>query len=84
MNKTAMSEIFKNSFTFRLFKKEPSFVDGIASLVNIIPSASRYNINATEIEADTASLRADWFAIGEDFWKAIQEYERGQQKTTAG
>lgn len=77
-----MSEIFKNSPTFRLFKREPSFFDGMASLFNMSPNLFRYNQDATEIEADTNSLRADWYAIGRDLWKAIKEYEREPQRTT--
>ena len=70
-----MSEIFKNSSTFRLFKKEPSFVDGFASLVDMTPNLSRYNQDATENEADRNSLRADWSAIGDDLRGAIRQYE---------
>ena len=78
-----MSEMFKNSPTFRLFRREPSFLDGIASLVNMSSNLFRYNQDTTEIEADTNSLRADWYAIGEDLWKAIKEYERESRQATA-
>lgn len=71
-----MSEIFKNSLTFRLFKKEPSFIDGIASLIDLSSNSFRYYYNKTENEADINSLRADWYAIGNDMWKAIRKYER--------
>ena len=83
MAKELMSEIFKYSPTFRLFRREPSFFDGIASLVNMSSNLFRYNQDATEIEADTNSLRADWYAIGEDLWKAIKEYERESRQATA-
>ena len=71
-----MSEIFKNSPTFRLFKSEPSFSDGISSLIDMSPNLSRYNKDETENEADVNSLRADWYAIGNDMWEAIKIYER--------
>lgn len=71
-----MSEIFKNSPTFRLFREEPSFIDGISSLVDMSPNFSRYNQDKTEIEADINSLRADWYAIGGDLYKAVEKYER--------
>ncbi len=70
-----MSEIFNNSYTFRLFKKEPSFIDGFSSLVDISPNILRYNQDNTEKEADTNSLRADWYAIGGDLWSAVKNYE---------
>ena len=71
-----MSEIFKNSPTFRLFKIEPSFIDGVSSLVDMSPNLSRYNKDETENEADVNSLRADWYAVGNDMWNAIKIYER--------
>jgi len=77
-----MSEIFKNSFTFRLFKKEPSLTDGLASLVDMSPNIARYHQDETGNEADINSLRADWYAIGDDLWKAVKNYERGPKQTT--
>ena len=67
------------SQSFRLFKQMPSFVDGFASLINLAPSESKYNYDKTTEEADLNSLRADWFAIGQDLWEAIKKYEREQQ-----
>ncbi|MDO8430448.1 MAG: hypothetical protein Q7S72_00450 [Candidatus Taylorbacteria bacterium] len=77
-----MSEIFKNSPTFRLFKKEPSLVDGVASLRDHSSNLDRYNQDKTENEADTNSLRADWYAVGNDLWKTMQKYD-AEQKSTA-
>lgn len=76
-----MSAIFENSYTFRLFKKEPSFIDGAASLIDISPNILRYNQDQTEKEADINSLRADWYAIGGDLWNAIEQYEQKQAAT---
>ena len=39
-------------------------------------SVSKYNQDKTGTEADTNSLRADWYAVGNDLWKAIKQYER--------
>ncbi len=75
-----MSEIFRNSPTFRLFKKEPSIIDGVASLVDHSPNIDRYNKDKDEIEADTNSLRADWYAVGEDLWKTMEKYDRKQKQ----
>ena len=71
-----MSEILKNSTTFRLFRKEPSFIDGVSSLIDMSCNSLRYNQDETENEADINSLRADWYAIGNDMWGAIEIYER--------
>jgi hypothetical protein len=69
-----MSEAFRNSPTFRLFKREPSFIDGVASLVDHSPNLERYRQDRTPQEADVNSLRADWFAIGNDLHEAINAY----------
>lgn len=73
-----MSEIFRNSPTFRLFKREPSFIDGVASLVNHSPNLDRYHQDETPNEADINSLRADWFAIGKDLHDAVNTYAAKQ------
>ncbi len=69
-----MSEIFKNSLTFRLFKKEPSFMDGVSAMVDMTPNSFRYNASSTEEEADRTSLQADWTAIGSDLKVATDKY----------
>jgi hypothetical protein len=73
-----MSDIFKNSPTFRLFKKRPSFLDGVASLVNLAPNADRYRQSKTPQEADVDSLQSDWLAIGADLHNAIDAYATKQ------
>ena len=79
-----MTKITVNKGTFRLLKKEPSFKDGMASLIDMSPNQSHYNIDKTEKEADTNSLRADWYTIGNDLWDTIQKYEsKSKQQTTA-
>ena len=77
-----MKEIFRKSPTFRLFKREPSFSDGIATLIDMSPNLTRYNQDDTENEADINSLRADWYAIGHDMLKTIEDYEQQREQTT--
>ncbi len=76
------TEIFKNSHTFRLFKKEPSVIDGFVSLLDMTPNSSRYNQDETEKEADTNSLNADWYAIGDDLRNVISKYEQQPKQTS--
>jgi len=71
-----MGTIYQSSHTFRLFQKHPSFLDGLASLVDMSPNASRYHQNKSGEEADSEALRADWYAIGADLWQAVRQYER--------
>lgn len=73
----------EESQTFRLFKRMPSFIDGVASLIDFSPNRFRYNYDIAPNEADINSLRADWFAIGDDLRKTIEKYEREQSITTA-
>ena len=75
-----MSEVFKNSYTFRLFKKEPSFTDGFASLIDMTPNVDRYHQDITPEEADTNALQSDWKSIGNDLYKTIKKYESKQPK----
>lgn len=75
------SDIFKNSPTFRLFKREPSFADGFASIVDMTPSTERYNQDDTPKEADVNSLKADWQAVGDDLREVIKKYERRSKQT---
>lgn len=69
-----------SSYSFRLFKQRPSFVGGISVLVDHSPIEKRYNVDATEKEADRNSLCADWFAVGEDMQKAIDIYASTESK----
>lgn len=78
-----MTNFFKNSPTFRLFKKEPSFLEGASHLLDIKARAWQYNHSATEDEADRDALRSDWQAVGNDFRSSIKAYEQGLTKQPA-
>ena len=61
-------------YTFRLFKKRPSFLDGMASLIDMSPSINKYNTDKTEKDADIKSIQADWLTVGKDMKDAIEKY----------
>ena len=69
-----------HTHTFRLFKKKLSFTDGIASILDFSGVHERYNIDASEKEADLKSIQADWLAIGKDMKKAIDIYAAAQSE----
>lgn len=69
-----------NTHSFRLFRARPSFIDGMASIMDFSEIQERYNIDATEKEADLKSLQADWLAIGKDMRKAIEIYAATESK----
>jgi hypothetical protein len=70
----------ERSYTFRLFKRLPSFWNGFASLINFSSNKNNYRYDATPDEADINALRADWHAIGGDLRHAIKTYERERKE----
>lgn len=71
-----MSDIFKNSPTFRLFKREPSFTEGASRLIDLGANIQDYNISQTGSEADYEALMSDWKAVGSDLNSAMKVYEQ--------
>ncbi len=76
-----MSEIFKNSPTFRLFKREPSFAGGVSSVLDLGATLQQYNNSATGNEADCDALKSDWQAVGNDLNNSIKMYEQELTKS---
>ena len=70
-----MTEIFEK-YSLRLFKKRPSFKEGVSALIDMSPLQNRYNYDENDKEADMNSLQADWCAIGDDMWQVIQQHEQ--------
>lgn len=66
--------------TLILFKKLPSLVSGVASIVDFSNLTEKYNISKTEQEADYKALLADWKAIGIDMQNAIHEYAQNAKQ----
>ncbi len=61
--------------SLRLFKKRPSFIEGIATIIDLSAIEDKYNSDQTAKEADFKSLQADWSVIGGDMKRAIKIYE---------
>lgn len=55
---------------------EPSFLTGIARIIDYKGSLSLYNASISPDEADYNALKSDWTVIGEDLKRAIDEYEQ--------
>ena len=51
---------------------QPSFLIGIARLVDICGLMDDYNQSRTEQEADARGLYSDWRITGEDLLRALQ------------
>lgn len=66
----------ENSYTFRLFKKTPSFVGGVAALVDIFGKEEKnYILSRTEEEADLNAIYSDWKAVGSDMSKTVHNFK---------
>lgn len=51
----------------------PSFLEGIARILDFGNTLQVYNASGNELEADAVALALDWYAIGEDMKRAVQE-----------
>ena len=51
----------------------PSFLLGVASLLDFGNTLTEYNYAVTGEQADYLAVRADWYAIGDDLKAAIRE-----------
>lgn len=76
-----MNRIY-DSFTFRLFKgmERSPLLEGTSSLVDfgVSPMSDEYHLDATGIDADANSIRADWKQVGEDLRQAMRHYASRQ------
>ena len=55
----------------------PSFVEGVARVLDLGATLQIYNQSATAGEADARASVADWLAVGEDISAAIESYKQG-------
>jgi hypothetical protein len=61
-----------NNTTF-LFAR-PSFIEGVARVLDLGGTMQVYNDCKTEKEADLKALKKDWQAVGEDILGAVESY----------
>jgi hypothetical protein len=50
----------------------PSFLSGVASLVDLAGTRHKYNRWATPAEADAWAIYSDWLAVGNDLRAAMK------------
>lgn len=53
----------------------PSFLEGFARLFDFAGALNIYNTSRTGEEADKKAHRADWHAVSEDMWSAIDKMD---------
>lgn len=58
----------------------PSFLEGIARIMDFANALNEYNSSLTPQEADAAAIRMDWEMVGQDFRSAVAEFETEHQE----
>lgn len=59
-------------FTDFLFST-PDFYTGMGSVFNLSGNYYKFNVSASEVEADTKALRSDFGMVGQDFADVLSE-----------
>ena len=57
----------------------PSFVTGVARILDIGGTLQEYNTSRTPEEADTRALRADFVAVGADLLEAMNNVSEEEE-----
>lgn len=57
----------------------PSFTNGAARVLDLGSTLNQYNYSASVNEADQVALSGDWNTVGNDLWKALDEFAREKQ-----
>ena len=58
----------------------PSFLTGMARLLDLWGAFDEYNVSPDGRAADALALRADWAVIGQDLRTAIERFRREHPK----
>lgn len=64
--------------TYFLFAR-PSFLGGVAALVDFGNTLFVYNESVTPEQADYFAVKSDWVAVGNDLRRAIRELEADRE-----
>ncbi len=62
-----------NSYSSFLYA-EPSFLDGMARLLDFAGTLNEYNSSLSGVQADRIALASDWRAIGDDLRLVIRNH----------
>lgn len=67
---------FRSSYLFQ----RPSFLDGMARVLDIGGVYNDYNYSLTPEEADTQAMAVDWLCVGDDIVAAINQHKVSRTK----
>lgn len=65
----------KSTFLFA----RPSFLSGVARVLDLGGSLQIYNESKTPNEADRLAMKMDWLVVGDDIRGSMEEYEQQKQ-----
>ena len=71
----------KSKYIFGKLYARPSFIEGIARVVDLGATLQIYNGSDSEIKADIDALRNDWRSVGNDMNSVIKIYEQSRMDT---
>lgn len=69
-----MDEFTEFSLSFRLFQR-PSFIEGMARILDVQSVLNSYNRSASGEAADAQAAAADWCMVGNDLKKAMDNVQ---------
>jgi len=67
-----MNKKHKSEITTFLFAR-PSFLEGLARVVDFGNALKEYNSSSTAEKADERAIRADWQAVADDMNEALEK-----------
>lgn len=56
---------------------ESSFIEGVGRIVDFGLNLNKYNFSESGEEADYRALKSDWYAVGDDIRKVLND-EKGK------
>lgn len=59
-----------------LLYARPSFLEGLARVLDLGSTMQEYNRSITAQQANCRALRSDFCAVGQDMWQAWEQAER--------
>lgn len=70
IQKEGVNAMNQTTYLFSL----PSFMEGVARVVDFGSTLNQYNDSPTEEQADLRALQSDWEAIGNDMRKIFEDF----------
>jgi hypothetical protein len=67
-----MSEQYNQQVHSDFLFASPSFLEGLARIIDFGNLLEKYNTSSSEDAADERAIRADWEAVGNDLYNTIE------------